>query len=385
MKIQGEIPNQMAAILLTGHGGFDTLQYADNIPIPTLENDDVLVKVLACGLNNTDVNTRVGWYDKSVTDATDGASEHGQIDMAQAASKDEGSGWGNSGGTAGLTFPRIQGADVCGIVVAVNHEKDAALLGKKVMIDPWHRDWTKPMDRNQCYYYGSEMNGGYAQYTKAPSRQIHPIDSDYLPSEIATFATSYMTAENMLARANVAQDDVVLITGASGGVGSALIQLSQRRGAKTIALCGQSKQAQLQEMLAPTAILPRDVDAKALPAMLQQAVGRDKVDVVADIVGGEAFYGLIEVIERGGYYTCAGAIAGPIVSFDLRSFYLNDLTFTGATITTPNIFGDLVSYIARKEIKPLLAEVFPLKEFVTAQKTFLEKQHLGNIVIECEG
>ncbi len=249
------------------------------------------------------------------------------------------------------------------------------------MVDTWLRNWDAPMDRDQCRYFGSECNGGYAEYTKAPARQIHPIESDYGSVELASFATSYVTAENMLSRADVKQDDVVLITGASGGVGSALIQLAKRRGAKTVALCGEAKQAELKKSLNPTAILPRQ--PKNLKQDLSALVGRETVDVVADIVGGDYFPTLLETIKRGGYYTCAGAIAGPIVDLDLRTFYLNDITMTGATITAPHIFGDLIGYIERKEIKPLVGATFPLKDFRKAQELFIAKKHLGNIVVYC--
>ena len=113
---------------------------------------------------------------------------------------------------------------------------------------------------------------------------------------------------------------------------------------------------------------------------MDQAIGRGTVDVVADVVGGEGWPALIEVLVRGGRYTCSGAIAGPIVEFDLRTFYLNDLVFTGATIIPPGLFANLVGYIERGEIKPLLAKTWPLAELREAQDAFLAKAHVGNFV-----
>ena len=116
---------------------------------------------------------------------------------------------------------------------------------------------------------------------------------------------------------------------------------------------------------------------------LREAIGQDTVSVVADVVGGDTWASLIDVIERGGRYTCAGAIAGPMVSFDLRTFYLRDLTFTGATIVPPGVFADLVGYIERGEIKPMLAAVYPLEQLHAAQQAFIDKRHVGNIVVSC--
>jgi len=99
------------------------------------------------------------------------------------------------------------------------------------------------------------------------------------------------------------------------------------------------------------------------------------------VVGGELWPRLIDALARGGRYTCAGAIAGPIVEFDLRTFYLRDLTFTGATIVPPGVFADLVGYIERGEIGPLLAATYPLKELAAAQEAFIAKRHVGNIAV----
>ena len=198
-------------------------------------------------------------------------------------------------------------------------------------------------------------------------------------AELATFACSYVTAENMLSRAAVTDEDTVLITGASGGVGSALIQLANRRGAKCVALCGAGK-ADAVKAVGPLAVIDRA--SANLGSALHDAIGKDSVDVVADVVGGVLWPQLINALTRGGRYTCAGAIGGPIVEFDLRTFYLRDLTFTGATVPPPGVFGDLVGYIERGEIRPLLAATYALEDFHAAQQAFIEKRHVGNLVTE---
>jgi NADPH:quinone reductase-like Zn-dependent oxidoreductase len=281
-------------------------------------------------------------------------------------------------GGAAIAFPLIQGADVCGTVIAAGGPDGTALTGHRVLVDPWLRDWDAPLDLDTCRYFGSECDGGFADYTKAPVGNVHPVESPLSAAELATFATSYMTAENMLNRAGVGAADVVLVPGASGGVGSALIQLARRRGAQTIALCGESKREAVAA-LGADAVLPRAPGD--LKAALRDAIGRETVTVVADVVGGELWPRLIEVLARGGRYTCAGAIAGPIVELDLRTFYLRDLTFTGATIVPPGVFADLVGYIERGEIRPLLAETYPLMDLAKAQEAFIAKRHVGNIAV----
>ena len=360
----------MQAVVLTGHGGLDRLCFREDWPRPCPGSGQALIQVGACGLNNTDVNTRTGWYSAGVSGATTGEAlqDAGETDAA----------WGGKP----IAFPRVQGADVCGRVVALGAGCDASLLGGRVLVDPWLRDWSEPLDREKCGYFGSECDGGFADYAVVDVRNVHPIHSDLSDAELATFATSYLTAEYMLNRAGAGGDDRVLISGASGGVGSALIQLARRRGAETVALCGEDK-AEAVRSLGADHVLPRAPED--LKAALGTATGAEEVTVVADVVGGPLWPRLLPVLSRGGRYTCAGAIAGPVVRFDLREFYLRDLVFTGATVPPPGVFADLVGYIERNEIKPVLAATYPLRELVAAQRHFIAKRHVGNIVVTMAG
>ena len=116
-------------------------------------------------------------------------------------------------------------------------------------------------------------------------------------------------------------------------------------------------------------------------ADLAAALPKERITVVADVVGGPAWPALIEVLKRGGRYTCSGAIAGPIVEFDLRTFYLNDLTFTGSTVIDRSVMEELVGLIEKGALKPALAATYPLAELHAAQRAFIAKQHTGNIVV----
>ena len=361
-----DLPTKMRAVVLMRHGGLDALEIRDDWDVPVPSGQEILIKVGACGLNNTDVNTRSGWYSKAVRDATTGDG-YDEVDDADPT-------WGGSG----ISLPRIQGADAVGRVVACGPEADSGLIGKRVMIDGWQRDWSDPKNLNKAGYFGSECDGGFAEYTKTDQRNATIIESDFSDAELATFPCSYTTAEGMLTRAGVGPEDVVLAAGASGGVGSAILQLAKRRGATVVGLASKAKHATLTG-LGADALLDRAPED--LPAALEAAIGRRDVTVVADIVGGDYFPTVIEALARGGHYTGSGAIAGPIVELDLRTFYLNDLTFHGSTITSHQIFENMVSYVARGEIKPLVAATYPLAEFHAAQTAFIEKNHVGNIVV----
>ncbi|PWE29381.1 alcohol dehydrogenase [Maritimibacter sp. 55A14] len=352
----------MRAMVTMGHGDIDQIVLHEDWPRPDPAVDEVLIKVGACGLNNTDVNTRSGWYSKSVTEATTGG--------AYDSVNDEDPTWGG----APITFPRIQGADVCGRIVAVGEGIDPARIGERVITDGWLRDPYDPLNKDKTGYFGSERDGGFAEFTTTPECNALVIDSPLSDAELATFSCSYSTAEGMLTRAQVTDADTVLVPGASGGVGGALVQLAKRRRARVIAMASDAKHGDVAK-LCPDRILPR------APEDLRAALGDESITVVADVVGGRYWPILIDILARGGRYTCSGAIAGPMVDLDLRTFYLRDLTFTGSTVINPEVMPNLVRYIEAGEIKPALAATYPLEDLREAQAAFIAKKHTGNIVV----
>ena len=352
------IAANMRAVLLTGHGGYDKLECRDDVPVPTPGPNDVLIRVAAAGINNTDINTRIGWYSKSVAEATD----------VGAASGIEGAGDDGWSGAA-FQFPRIQGADACGHIVAVGDDVDPARIGERVLVEPVFRG----ASRFDIVYFGSEVDGGFADYSCVPSMHAHRVDSMLSDIELASFPCAYGTAENILTRVNLQAGERVLITGASGGVGSAAVQLAKRRGAEVTAMAANAK-AGIVRSLGASQVVPRDADLTAL-------FGQEYFDAVVDVVGGTQFSSILNVLKRGGRYGVSGAISGPIVDLDLRTLYLKDLRLIGCTVLEHEVFGNLVSYIERGEIKPVIAATYDLSDIVTAQEAFLTKQHVGKIVL----
>lgn len=352
------IPQSMTAVLLTRHGGPEVLAYREDVPVPVPGAGEVLIRVAAAGINNTDINTRIGWYSKTVRGGTEGAAV------------DDGA---DDGGWAGvpLQFPRIQGADACGRIVAVGEGVDAGRIGERVLVRTMMRD---PADGRPfaCRTLGSECDGGFAQYVKAPDRETYRVECDWSDAELASIPCAWSTAENLLHRSGVGAE-TVLITGASGGVGTAAVQLARRRGAEVVALAGGAKAADVRALGADR-VLDRDADLVA-------ALGREAIDVVIDLVAGPRWPALLEVLRRGGRYATSGAIAGPLVELDVRTLYLKDLTFFGCTFQEEVVFENLVGYIERGEIRPVVAKTFPLKEIGLAQEEFLSKRHTGKLVL----
>jgi len=361
--MQPEISDTMAAVLLTGHGGFDKLVYRTDVPVPRPAEGGVLIRVHAAGVNNTDINTRIGWYSKAVS----GETNQGGTQGFDTVDNDD-AGWS---GTP-ITFPRIQGADCCGTVVAVGNGVDAARIGQRVIVRNMLRTHVgyRPF---ACWTLGSECDGAFAQYLTAPSAETHTVACDWSDAELASIPCAYSTAENMLHRAGLKAGERVLITGASGGVGSAAVQLAKRRGAEVVAVAGAAKHEAVRALGADH-VLARE-------ANLADTLDVGMIDLVVDLVAGPQWPTLIETLVKGGRYAVAGAIAGPLVELDVRTLYLKDLTFFGCTFQEDAVFANLVGYIERGEIRPVVARTYPLADIVTAQKDFLAKDFTGKLVL----
>ena len=352
---------KMCAVLLKGHGGFEQLEYRDDVSVPKPMAGEVLVAVGAAAVNNTDINTRIGWYSKSVAGETAATTDTGAVE--------EDATWAG----APLTFPRIQGIDVCGRIVAVGDGVPPQRVGERVLIEPCFREFDQD-GASKVRFFGSECDGGFAQFTKAPAAFVHKIESPLSDTELASFPCSYSTAENMLTRIALKAGEKVLISGASGGVGSAAVQLAKRRGATVIAISGPAKADGIKALGADRII--------ARGGNLVDALGMDHVDAVVDIVAGSDWPQFLDVLKPGGRYAVSGAIAGPMVTLDVRTLYLKDLSLVGCTVLEPEVFANLVGYIEKGDIRPVVAKSYPLQDIVEAQQDFLGKKHIGKLVLD---
>ncbi len=352
------LPETMHAVQLTGHGGMDKLEYRDDVPVPVPAAGEVLIEVSACGMNNTDVWVRQGAYGEE--------TDPGAVST-----------WRR--GRSTLTFPRIQGTDTVGRIVAVGEGVPESRIGERVMVDfslynrPEGDDSLADID-----YIGHGRDGGYAEYTTVPAENAHLVDTHLSDAELATFCCAYLTGEHMLDRARVAEGERVLVTGASGGVGSGLLQLCRARGAIPYAVTSRGKAEAIREIGAEEVIAREEDD---LVAAVQRAVDDAPVDVVADLVAGPMFNDLLRLLRPEGRYTTAGAIAGPVVQLDLRTMYLKHLELHGSSQGTRGAFRRLVRYIEEGRIRPLLERTYPLSEFKRAQQDFIDKKFIGKLVI----
>jgi NADPH:quinone reductase-like Zn-dependent oxidoreductase len=349
------LPDSMKAVVLIGHGDLDQLEYRDH-PVPGVAAHEVLIEVHACGMNNTDVWVRQGAY--------------GTDDDPNAVAS-----WRR--GKPTLEFPRIQGTDTVGEIVALGTHVDSARIGERVMVDFSIYNTTTD-SLADIDYIGHGRDGGYAEYCAVPAENAHRIESDMSDAELATFCCAYLTGEHMLDRARVAAGERVLISGAAGGVGGGLIQLCRARGAIPYAISSAGK-ADAVRALGAEAVVLRDQGDWV--EQLNSELRGEAIDVVADVVAGPLFRDLINLLRPEGRYTTAGAFGGAMVELDLRTIYLKHLEIHGSSQGTRAAFARLVRYIETGKIKPNLFATYPLSEFKRAQTDFMAKKHIGKLVV----
>jgi len=372
----------MKAVLLTGHGGMDQLEHRDDVPVPVPGSGEVLIEVSACGMNNTDIKVREAQY------TVDHDPNGGQDESASAASIS------SADGATSLSFPRIQGGDIVGRIVKVGAGVDSCRIDQRVLVDfsIYHgRDeqGQPTMDLANVDYIGHGCDGGYAEYVVVPAANAHHVTRAISDAELATFGCATVTAEHMLSRIQLSQGQLVIITGAGGGVGSAAVQLARARGARPIALTSRGKEDAILALGAETCLCrdeytdPEGIfqGAAFLAGIERAAGGKHRIDAVIDQVGGTMFHSLLQTLKPDGHYITAGTIAGYTPRVNLHTVYMAFLNIHGSSQGTPADFRRIVEYIEQGSLQPVLGGTFPLSQLVAAQNAFQTKRHVGNLVI----
>jgi NADPH:quinone reductase-like Zn-dependent oxidoreductase len=346
----------MTAAVLARHGGIEALEIHRDWTVPQPGPGEVLVRVTAAALNNTDVWTREGAY-------------------GTAADPDALSGWRGP-----IDFPRIQGGDIAGVAVG---------SGRRVLVDPAiYLDGGR--DAPPVGLLGSEADGGFAEYVVAPADQVHDVTASPLnDEELACLPVAYGTAMGMLERAGLKAGEKVLVTGASGGVGAALVQLAAARGAHAYAVTSAAKAEAVMELGALGVILRDAADAPAGSAGKAAAAGdvaaqvRDlgPLDAVADVASGPLLADLLPLLRDDGRWVIAGAVAGALVQLDLRRLYLHNIRLIGSSMYTRQHFAELVRTALAGTVRPPVAATHPLTSLPAAQQQFLHHNHMGKIVV----
>ena len=300
----GALPSTMRAAVTT-QARWSRGDRAPRRPVPQARTHEVLVRVSAAGCNNTDLWTREGAYGRP-------RARRRPVARAARLPPDPGRRRGRrrrGGGGAEAGRRGVAGAG-----------------------GPRHYEDPGPTRADDVL--GSERDGGFAEYVVVPSDRAHRVDESPLDDvELAALPIAYGTALGMLERGSVADGHTVLVTGASGGVGLAAVQLARARGARVVAVCSGDKGDAVREAGADAIVDRRRGQVLADAA----AAAPSGYDAVVDVVAGPLLGPGLGLLRTGGRWLVAGALDGWAVDLDVRRLYLANLSLVGSTMHTPRI------------------------------------------------
>ena len=354
----------MQAVRLHGHGGTDQLRLED-VPLPRAGAQDVLVRVHFCGLNHSDLNLRRGTF--YGLDA-----EAGQVGWRQTA----------------MQFPLIPGSDIAGVVAAAGAEVSGLRVGDPVVLYPYVACGQCAAclrgDDHLCpavEYLGSERDGGYAEFIAVPARIAHRIPDGVSFEQAAALPVNFLTAWHMvITRGRLQPGETVMVTGASGGVGSACVQIARLIGARVLAVVGsREKAARVLESGADAAMVVGQDD---LSDAIQRFAGSDGVDMVVEVVGAATWASSLQALRPEGRLVVCGAVSGAIVETDLKLIYLRHLSVIGSTMGSPAEFQHVLGLLAAGAIHPVIDRIYPLAEAGEAQRHLETRGQFGKILLQ---
>lgn len=342
----------MKVIQVNGHGGLEQLECVQRAQ-PTVKEDEVLIQVKACAINNTEIWMREGAYG-------DGHA----------------SGWKASG----VSFPRVPGSDIAGTIVSVGKSDYEHMIGKNVVLFPFISSGTYGVENlsEDLAFIGSEVDGGYAEYVVWPAHLCFEMP---LPDfkESCVFSVSGLTAWHMCEQVQIQPNDVVLISGATGGVGLFNVQIAAKVfHANVIALVGNlDHEAQLKSLGAHHVL---SYKSSTLVEDIKHVSG-GKVDIVLDVVGDALFSTSLQVLKIGGKLCISGSIGGVKTHLDLRTLYLKHISIFGSVLGTVPEYEKLLEAVKSNVIVPIIDKTFNLVQAKEAQAYFKKPGKLGKVVL----
>lgn len=342
----------MKAVLFREHGGPEKLSY-EEVPMPAIGPEEVLIRVKACALNHLDI-------------------------------------WIRQGNPAyPMPLPHISGSDIAGIVEEVGSQVDGVKAGEPVFVSPglscWRCEFCLAGQDNRCRTYsiiGAVRDGGYAEYVSVPFRNVLPMPDNLTFEQAASFPLVSVTASHMLfALAGLQHGETVLVMGAGSGVGSMAVQMAKLAGARVITTVGSDDKIPKAVLLGADAVINHAKEnVTERVRLLTEGKG---VDVVIEHIGPEVWDLSLQALSKGGRLITCGATTGAEVKLDLRYVFSRQLTIKGSYMGTRAELVKAAELMGQRRLKPVIDRTFPLAEARAAQELMLSRKFFGKIVLVC--
>ncbi len=341
----------MKAVQLLTHGTPGQFQFGE-IPDPVPGNDEVLVRVRACGVNHLDI-----WL------------EQGDLPMPFA-------------------LPRIGGSEVAGEILALGEDVDQWRVGDRVAVQSnlycGTCEFCLRGEDSICLnakLLGIQCDGGFAEMVKVPARCIVALPENLSFEASAALTLAGSTAMHMLTdRAEVRPGDWVLVVGASSGVGSAAIQIARHLGGRVIATASSAAKRELATRLGAEFVV--DSSKADWPAEVRKVTNKRGVDLVIEHVGGVVLQSVFHCLARGGAVVTCGATGGREVPMQLWPFFVKQHRLIGSYGRNRGDLNATLEWAADGRLKPVIHQLIPLPGVSNALELLRSRQVLGKLVVK---
>ena len=340
----------MKAAIFQQHGGPEVIEIAD-VPQPQAPPGHALVAVRAAALNHLDLWARRGLPGLS------------------------------------LEFPHIGGSDMAGTIAEVGEGVENLERGMRVLVNPslWcgRCEWCRKGEESLCDSYriiGEHLNGGFAEFTAVPAQNVLPIPDDLAFEDAAAVPLVYQTAwRALISRGRLRPGESMLITGGSGGVSTAALQIAKLTGAYVFAVTsGEEKSQRLRDLGADVVI---DRLKHDLAKEIRSATEKRGVDMVLDSVGESIWPELTRTLARNGRLVIYGATTGPRGQLDIRLAFWKQLQVIGTTMSSRSEFEEVMSLVFQRDLEPVIDVVWPLEKAREAHQRLEAGEQFGKIVL----
>jgi len=340
----------MKAVPIYKHGPVEVLKYEKDFPKPVPNSSESLIKIKYCGLNHLDIWTRTGIAGKPIS------------------------------------FPHICGSDIVG---SLESEVNKHSKGTRVLVYPGiscnHCNYCRTGNETICRDFSiigglSNYNGGYAEYVVVPKTNIVPIPNEISDEHAATLSISYLTAWNIFKKLQLKKHDTLLVYGATGGLGMAVIQIAKALGIKIITSVSDDSKLNFARSLGSDNVINRK--KKEVEVEVEKITGGVGVDAVVDNAGQKTFTTSINCVRKGGKIALCGTTSGNTANFQIRTFYSKQIQLLGILIGSKLELLELMKFVSKKNILPKVDSIYTLAEIHKAHTLLERGQQLGKILIK---
>jgi NADPH:quinone reductase-like Zn-dependent oxidoreductase len=340
----------MKAIAITGQGGLEKVQFIE-VERPAIGPREVLIETRAAALNRLDLFVRHN------------------LDSLK------------------LTPPHIPGADGAGVVAEVGGEVSQVKVGDRVLINPALNcgvcEFCQAGEQSLCVRFGimgETCAGTFAEFFKVPQDNVHPVPEGFSWQEAAAFPLVFVTAWRMLiSKAAIKPGEDILILGIGGGVATAVLQIVKSIGLRAFATSSSDDKLQQAQKLGADAVI--NYKTQDFAREIRQLTNRRGVDVVVDSVGGDSYSKSLASLVKGGRLVTCGATAGTRPQTDLQRIFWNQLSVFGSTMGNRREFAEMLNFVRKRGVKPVIDQVFPLSDSAQAFSRMEEGKQFGKIVL----